>query len=171
MGPMRLMVVLGLVALSAWGQERVNQTSSSGSSGPSSSNNIPVTVSFTGTNLFFNATLGTVFRVVLTNSGFAAALVMTNGSDGQRVEIQFFQDATGNRQVITKNNNVGSATNHWAFGYEVTGTPGAALSLSTNAFKMDALLGQFLGGVAGIPFSTNRWDVKGFLTKYPTALP
>lgn len=141
--------------------------SASGSGGTSSSNNIPVLLAYTGTNVFINATLGTVFRLILTNAAaIPAALVLTNGSDAQTVEIQLYQDATGNRLALTKNNGAGSATNHWNFGEDITGTPGAILSLSTNAFKMDRLKLSFIAGVAGIPFSTNRWDVVGELTKF-----
>jgi hypothetical protein len=135
--------------------------STGGSGGPTTSNNIPAGVTIFGaapaTNILMNADVGTLFRVVLTNN---MGLMLTNGSDGQRVEIELFQDATGNRTVSHVHNTGGTQTNLWAFGTDIT----SPITLTTNASRMDRLSLRYISAFGG---ATNRWDVVGFVRGYP----
>lgn len=71
----------------------ISSTASGG--GPTPSNNIPVALSYSATNVIIDPSQGTLFRLLATNNFglyFSAA-----GSDAQAITVQITQDATGSR--------------------------------------------------------------------------
>jgi len=133
--------------------------------GPSTSNNIPFTTytAITGsptTNILIDASLGTLFRVLLTNN---MGLMITNGSDGQDLSIELYQDGTGNRTVKEVANTGGAQTNNWHFGEDIT----SPITLTTNQYKKDLLKLRY--EVTNLSTNTSRsnWCVIGMLRKYP----
>ena len=69
----------------------------SASGGPAPSNNIPVALSYSGTNVPVNAALGTHFRLMATNSFLLQN--PTGASDAQRLLFEIAQDAAGSRTM------------------------------------------------------------------------
>lgn len=140
-------------------------SSSIGGGGPTTSNNIPFTtytadVGSPKTNILIDASLGTHFRVLLTNN---MGLVITNGNDGQRLEVWAYQDGTGNRTAVLVPNTGGALTNNFEYGEDAT----APLVLTTNAYKKDVML--FVYEVQSLSTNTSRsnWVYHGVLRKYP----
>ena len=68
-------------------------TLSGGGGGPTPSNNIPVSLTYAGTNVPVDASLGTHFRLVATNSFLLQN--PTGASDAQRMIFEIIQDNTG----------------------------------------------------------------------------
>jgi len=64
---------------------------------PAPSNNIPVTLSYSGTNIAVNAALGTHFRLLATNN--FQLQNPTGASDAQRMLFEVVQDAVGGRTI------------------------------------------------------------------------
>jgi hypothetical protein len=97
---------------------------SASGSGPTPSNNIPVTLAYSGTNVPVNASLGTHFRLTATNN-----FLLQNpagASDAQRMVFEIIQDATGGRTMVLGN----------AF---KLGTDIPMVNLTTNAGRRDFL--------------------------------
>lgn len=118
-----------------------------------------VTAVYVGTNLVIDASLGDEFLGLLTNAH--TGLLVTNALHGQKIGVRLIQDATGNRLVNLVNQTVGSSTNYWNPGTDITG-----FTATTNAHKMDRLRAEFIGGIAGVANSTNRLDEIGALRGY-----
>ena len=120
-------VVAGLTAgqvLIYNGTVWANGLLSASGSGPTPSNNIPVTLAYSGTNVPVNASLGTHFRLTATNN-----FLLQNpagASDAQRMVFEIIQDATGGRTMFLGN----------AFRL---GTDIPAVNLTTNAGRRDFL--------------------------------
>ena len=92
--------------------------------GPMPSNNIPVVLAYSGTNVPVNASLGTHFRLMATNN-----FLLQNpagASDAQRMLFEIIQDATGGRTMTLGN----------AFRL---GTDIPMINLTTNAGRRDYL--------------------------------
>jgi hypothetical protein len=64
---------------------------------PSASNNIAITLSYSGTNVPVNAALGTHFRLLATNNFVLQN--PTGAGDAQRLMFEIIQDATGGRTM------------------------------------------------------------------------
>lgn len=139
-------------------------TNLSVTSGPTTSNNIPTGVTWFGTapatNVLIDLSLGTLFRFRATNN---FTLIFTNGVDGEDFSVSIYQDATGNRTcpVLLSNNTGGTQTNRVAFGSDITG-----ITLTTNALYWDHIKARFNVGTAGIPNTTNKIDILGFVRGY-----
>ena len=120
-------VVAGLTAgqvLIYNGTVWTNGLISASGSGPTHSNNIPVTLAYSGTNVPVNASLGTHFRLTATNN-----FLLQNpagASDAQRMVFEIIQDATGGRTMTLGN----------AF---KLGTDIPMVNLTTNAGRRDFL--------------------------------
>ena len=69
--------------------------------GPTASNNIPVLLSFAGTNVPVNAALGTHFRLTATNNFLLQN--PTGASDTQRMVFEIIQDGVGGRTMVLGN--------------------------------------------------------------------
>jgi hypothetical protein len=97
-------VVAGLTAgqvLIYNGTVWANGLLSASGGGPTPSNNIPVTLAYSGTNVPVNASLGTHFRLTATNN-----FLLQNpagASDAQRMVFEIIQDATGGRTMVLGN--------------------------------------------------------------------
>lgn len=109
--------------------------------------NVPVNLSFSGTNVAVDASLAMHFRLTLTNSALIGA--PTNGIDNQKVEFELLQDATGGHLLFWETNSV----NGFSFG---TDLPHAACTLTTTASKTDYFTAQYKA-------SSQRWYVKGMI--------
>jgi hypothetical protein len=72
-----------------------------GSGGPTASNNIPVLLSFSGTNVPVNASQGTHFRLVATNNFVLQN--PSNASDAQRMIFEIIQDPVGGHTMTLGN--------------------------------------------------------------------
>ena len=127
------------------------QFSAGGGGGPAPSNNIPVVVTAIGTNFWIDASEGSLFQVALTGN---AALGFTNGCPAQTVEVQVIQPAAGFATIVLKDNTGGLQTNWVNYGADIT-----AVTLSTNAYKMDRFKAELIPPIPGIPNTTNRWDI------------
>lgn len=92
--------------------------------GPIPSNNIPVYLSYSGTNVPVDATLGTHFRLMATNNFLLQN--PTGASDAQRMVFEIIQDATGGRTMSLGN----------AF---LLGTDIPLVNLTSNANRRDFL--------------------------------
>jgi hypothetical protein len=101
-----------------------NAPQSAAGDGPTPSNNIPVNLSYSGTNVPVNAALGTHFRLVATNNFLLQN--PTGASDAQRMVFEIIQDATGGRTLFLGN----------AFRL---GTDISMVNLTTNANRRDFL--------------------------------
>jgi len=120
-------VVAGLTAgqvLVFSGAVWTNAPVSAASAGPTPSNNIPVTLAYSGTNVPVNASLGTHFRLTATNNFLLQN--PTGASDAQRMVFEFVQDAAGGRTMVLGN----------AF---KLGTDIPMVNLTTNAGRRDYL--------------------------------
>lgn len=106
---------------------------SGGGGGPSVSNNIPYTATFEsdGTNVFFNATNGTLFILTLTNNCRLRAPT-NEATDGQVITFRLKQDGTGNRIAYPIAATNGTKVYNWKFGSDIT-----AFSQTTNANAID----------------------------------
>ena len=90
--------------------------------GPIPSNNIPVLLAFSGTNVLVNAALGTHFRLTATNN-----FLLQNpagATDAQRIVFEIIQDSAGGRTMT-----FGSA---FKFGADIP-----VINLTTNAGQRD----------------------------------
>jgi hypothetical protein len=101
-----------------------NAPVSAASAGPTPSNNIPVTLAYSGTNVPVNASLGTHFRLTATNNFLLQN--PTGASDAQRMVFEIVQDAAGGRTMVLGN----------AF---KLGTDIPMVNLTTNAGRRDYL--------------------------------
>jgi hypothetical protein len=120
-------VVAGLTAgqvLIYNGTVWANGLLSASGSGPTPSNNIPVTLAYSGTNVPVNASLGTHFRLTATNNFLLQN--PTGAGDAQRMVFEIIQDATGGRTMALGN----------AFRL---GTDIPMVNLTTNANRRDFL--------------------------------
>jgi hypothetical protein len=120
-------VVAGLTAgqvLVFSGAVWTNAPFSASGTGPTPSNNIPVALAYSGTNVPVNASLGTHFRLTATNN-----FLLQNpagASDAQRMVFEIVQDAVGGRTMVLGN----------AF---KLGTDIPLVNLTTNAGQRDFL--------------------------------
>ncbi len=120
-------VVAGLTAgqvLVFSGAVWTNASVSAAGAGPTPSNNIPVTLAYSGTNVPVNAALGTHFRLTATNNFLLQNPV--GASDAQRLVFEIVQDAVGWRTMVLGN----------AF---KLGTDIPMVNLTTNAGRRDFL--------------------------------
>ena len=101
-----------------------NGTMSASGGGPTASNNIPVTLSYSGTNVAVNASLGTHFRLIATNNFLLQN--PTGASDAQRLMFEIIQDGTGGRTMVLDN--------AFKFGLDIP-----MVNLTTNASLRDFL--------------------------------
>lgn len=106
----------------------------------------PKTNTWSGFTIATDASLGSVFRVLLTNGSQATLAVPTGASDGATVRWEIQQDSTGGRLLT-----LGSG---WQFGTDITG-----IALTTNANAVDFLLGAFNS-------VSNVWRPLGFVRGY-----
>ena len=146
------------------GSGNLSWVTQSGGGGPSTSNNIPssaVTVFGTApaTNLLFDASVATVFRVLLTNN---MGLWITNGSDGQDLRIELYQDGTGNRTVTHVANTGGAQTNNWQFGTDIT----SPITLTTNQYYHDLIKLTYTVQSLATNTSRSNWACIGFVRGY-----
>jgi hypothetical protein len=131
---------------------------------PSGSSSTPFTTytSDTGTpktNIIIDASLGILFRVVLTNN---MGLLITNGTDGQELGIELYQDGVGNRTVTHVPNTAGQRTNNWNFGQDIT----SPILLTTNQYQMDMIKLRFLDTSVATNACRSNWLVIGTLHKF-----
>ena len=123
-----------------------------GSGGGGGTNSGPITLTVSANSIAVNAstpvgcaTNATLpYRVTMNaNAGLANPTGML---DGQRIKIEFLQDATGNRLL--------TLSNAWAFGSDITG-----LTLSTNANATDFITAVYNS-------TASKWRVIGFVRGY-----
>lgn len=122
-----------------------------------------IMVSYVGTNAPIDASLGNYFAIILTNAN--TGVYITNGVDGQEINVEFFQDSAGFRSVNLIPQTLGSPTNYIAKGSDITYAP--TFPTTTNAFKMDLAKFRYHTGIEGIAWTTNRWSIIGGLKGYP----
>lgn len=98
--------------------------------GPSPSNNIPVVLSFSGTNVAVDASAGTHFRLNVTNNFLL--LNPTGAVDAQRLLFEIVQDAAGGHTMT-----LGSA---FKLGLDIP-----MVNLTTNGYRRDFMTCVFSG--------------------------
>jgi hypothetical protein len=111
------------------------------------------------TNIIIDASLGGLFRVALTNN---MGLILTNGYDGQELNIELYQDGTGNRTVTHVPSTGGNQTNNWNFGQDIT----SPILLTTNQYQMDMIKLRFLDTSVATNTCRSNWLVIGTLHKF-----
>ena len=90
----------------------------------------PRTNTWSGFTIATDASLGSVFRVLMTNGSQATLAVPSGAADGATVRWEIQQDGTGGRLMA-----LGSG---WQTGTDITG-----ITLTTNAHAVDFLLGAY----------------------------
>jgi hypothetical protein len=176
---------LGMIAVDRLVNAQQAQAQTSLTGGVFSSGVAPaaVTLSQSGGSVAVNASLGNVFTLTLTASGWAIANPASPVGDGQAIRIRLTQDSTGGRTVT------------WGSGYNwgtVNGVANSAPALSTTpdatdilSFEYDAALSQwcYLGAAfpqdyGGIPAPVTisvvqsvyiPWNIEGNFTNNVTS--
>lgn len=123
-----------------------------------------ILATYVGTNVVINGALGDHHYFILTNT--LTGLTVTNVIDGQKIQIDCIQDATGGRDISLVNQTLGTATNFWNGGVEITVPTPPVMGIWTNAHKMTKLKVEYVAGIVGVQNSTNRLDLVGFIRGY-----
>lgn len=101
-----------------------------GGGGGGGETSVPQTNTWSGFTIQTDATLGRIWRVLMTNGSQATLAVPTGASDGATLRWEFQQDGTGGRLLT-----LGAG---WQTGSDITG-----ITLTTNAHAVDYLLGTY----------------------------
>lgn len=117
----------GMAASTAYVDRAVAAGGGGGGGGGSTT---PQTNTWSGLTIQTDATLGTIWRVLMTNASQATLAVPSGASDGATLRWEFQQDGTGGRLLT-----FGSG---WQMGADITG-----ITLTTNAHAVDYLLGTY----------------------------